>query len=184
MAATPLGLLDGPTPCAGWDVRTLMGHLLGTAERALGTAEGRATRGVPHVVTGIADADLAGTYAGLVGRIVRSFGGLRGDDPVRAPWGACTAARAVRGFTIETVTHGWDLAVATGAPADAPAGVAERCLETAGEIVPARLRGVMYDEAVQAAADASPTERLANLLGHGRPLTDPGEDPDRISSWP
>ncbi len=169
MLTTPARLLDRPTPCAEYDVRTLMGHLLGTAERGLGTAERRSTRHIPHVVTDVPDEGLAPTYAALSVRITSAWEQLSGDQVVRAPWGECIALDAARGFTVETVTHGWDLAVATGRPAEAPAGIAERCLLVAEAVVPDRLRGVMYAEAVPADGTASATERLANLLGHRRP---------------
>jgi Mycothiol maleylpyruvate isomerase N-terminal domain len=60
-AATP-GQMGAPTPCEEFTVRDLMGHLVGTARRSAGTVQGISTRHVPHVVTGIADGDLAATY--------------------------------------------------------------------------------------------------------------------------
>ncbi len=168
MASTPAQQLSRPTPCAEFDVRTLMGHLIGTAERGLATAEGRSTRGIPHVVSDVADGGLASAYAALGERIASAWRRLSGDDLVRAPWGECTALDAARGFTVETVTHGWDLAVATGRPSEAPAGIAERCLPVAENVIPHRLRGVMYDDPVPAHPTARATERLAHLLGHKR----------------
>lgn len=169
MASTPSDSLGRPTPCTEFDVRTLMGHLIGTAERGLRTAKRHGHRRVPHVVTGIPDHELAGTYAALVASIGSAWGQLTGDEPVMAPWGECTALEAARGFTVETVTHGWDLAVATGRPGHAPAGVAERCLLFAEAVVPDRLRGVMYDNPVPAGGTASATEQLARLLGRKHP---------------
>lgn len=75
---------------------------------------------------------------------------------------------AARGFTVETVTHGWDLAVATGRPAEAPEGIADRCLVFAASVIPDRLRGVMYDPPIAGGDTVSATERLAYLLGHSR----------------
>jgi uncharacterized protein (TIGR03086 family) len=166
--ATPPECLDLPTPCAEFDVRTLIGHLIGTAERGLGTAERRSTRHVPHVVADVRDEELGPTYAALATRAAAAWAGLSGDDPVQAPWGECPALDAARGYTIETLTHGWDLAVATGRPADGPSGVADRCLTFAESVVPERLRGVMYDTPIHPGHAASSTERLANLLGHQR----------------
>lgn len=168
MASTPPAQLGLPTPCAEYDVRTLMGHLVGTAERGLGTAERRSTSDVPHVVTDVADEELASTYAALAKRIGDAWAELSGDDHVRAPWGGSSALEAAQGYTVETVTHGWDLAVATGRASEAPDGVAARCLLVAEQVIPGRLRGVMYADSVAAEVAASATEQLANLLGHRR----------------
>jgi hypothetical protein len=79
---------------------------------------------------------------------------------------ACTAREALRGFTVETVTHGWDLAVATGQPREAPGQIADGCLLFASAVIPDRLRGVMYGKSAADSRDDSPTTRLAHFLGH------------------
>ncbi|GAA2528097.1 TIGR03086 family metal-binding protein [Winogradskya humida] len=168
MHATSAADLDRPTPCKDFTVRTLQGHLLGTAHRGLGTARGISTRAIPHVITDVPDAGPAATYAELAAEIRAAWLELTPDDQVTAPWGPCTALNAARGFTVETVTHGWDLAVATGQPSEAPDGIADRCLHHAATVIPDRLRGVMYADPVPAAATTSPTEQLAHLLGHDR----------------
>ncbi|MGH3382945.1 MAG: TIGR03086 family metal-binding protein [Nocardioidaceae bacterium] len=158
---------DLPTQCAEFTVRQLMGHLVGTAHRGLSTAMGTSTRHIPHVVTDVADDDLATTYSALTQQIEAAWTSRQGDDEVTAPWGVCSAQAAAHGFTVETVTHGWDLAVATSQPAQLEA-VAQRCLDTAGpQIVPERLRGVMYDPPRTTQEDSA-TARLAHLLGHQR----------------
>jgi uncharacterized protein (TIGR03086 family) len=164
MAATRPEQLDARTPCTDFDVRLLMGHLLGTAHRGLGTARRVPTRDVPHVITDVPDGRLASTYSRLAVSIRDAWSRLTPADEVTAPWGPCTALEAARGFTVETVTHGWDLAVATGQPYEAPAGIADRCLTYAASVIPDRLRGVMYDDPVLGGRSA--TERLAHLLGH------------------
>ncbi|BCJ33448.1 TIGR03086 family protein [Actinocatenispora thailandica] len=168
MAQTAAEQLGRPTPCTEFTVRALLGHLVGTARRGLGTADGTSTRGVPHVVTDVPDAELAAEYARLAARLGPAWSRRTGQQPVTAPWGRCSALDAVRGFTVETLTHGWDLAVATGQPADALEPVAQRCLALAPDVVPDRLRGVMYDEPVDSDATIPATERLARLLGHRR----------------
>ncbi len=168
MACTPSQQLSLPTPCAEYDVRNLMGHLIGTAERGLATAERRSTRPIPHVVTDVPDEKLAMTYASLAERIGNAWASLTRAELVRAPWGECSALEAAQGFTVETVTHGWDLTVATGRASDALDGVAARCLHVAESVIPSRLRGVMYADPVAADDTTSATEQLANLLGHRR----------------
>lgn len=57
--------LGAPTPCAAFDLRALLGHLVGTAERSLATAQARPTHSIPHVAADIADRDLAPRYLTL-----------------------------------------------------------------------------------------------------------------------
>lgn len=120
------------------------------------------------MITDVGDDKLAATYTALANEIREAWSQLAAADPVNAPWGPCTALEAARGFTVETVTHGWDLAVATGQRSEAPNGIAERCIGYATTVIPDRLRGVMYDAPVLGADTAPPTERLAHLLGHKR----------------
>jgi len=91
-------------------------------------AERSSTRDTPHVVTSVPDDDLAAAYADLASQVRRAWSLLHGTDRVTAPWGSCTALEAVRGFTVETITHGWDLAVAIGQPSDVLDVAAQRCL--------------------------------------------------------
>lgn len=126
-SSRPSNQLSLPTPCAEYDIRTLIGQVIGTAERGLGTAQGRSTRHIPHVVTDITDEKLAFTFADVTERVTAAWARLSGDEIVTASWGDCAALQAVQGYPVETATHGWDLAVATG-PSDAPPGVAERCV--------------------------------------------------------
>ena len=169
MSAVQATQLDAGTPCEEFDVRSLLGHLIGTAYRGLATARRIPAGNIPHVVTDIPDAQLASTYAALSASVRQAWSHLAAADTVVAPWGSCTALEAARGFTVETIAHGWDLAVATGRPSDAPDGIADRCLSYAADIIPDRLRGVMYDVPVATAGAVSTTEQLAHLLGHQRP---------------
>ena len=165
--ATHAGQLGARTPCADFDVRSLLGHLIGTAHRGLATARGSPAQGIAHVITDVSDGELASAYATLAASIREAWSPLAGTESLTAPWGTCTALEAARGFTVETVTHGWDLAIATGQPGDAPNGIADRCLAFAAAIIPDRLRGVMYDTPAPGEA-ISATEQLAHLLGHKR----------------
>lgn len=128
------------------------------------------------MITDVPDGELAPVYAALAASICEVWPPRGGAETVAAPWGPCTALEAARGFTLETVTHGWDLAVTTGQPSEAPNGIAGRCLASAAPIIPGRLRGVMYDAPVVTGDALSPTEELAHLLGHKRdaPTSLPG----------
>lgn len=82
----------------------------------------------------VADGDLAAAYGSLARDIRSLWQSASGGDRVTAPWGPCTALEALRGFTVETVTHGWDLAMATGQPSEATR-------PDRGPLSPVRFRG-------------------------------------------
>src|SRR3954469_12939969 len=87
----PAEATGAPTPCEDFDVRSLLGHLIGTAHRGIATARGIPLRDIPHVVTNVPDADLASTYARLAGSIRAAWTPLTAEDEVHASWGPCTA---------------------------------------------------------------------------------------------
>jgi uncharacterized protein (TIGR03086 family) len=157
-----------PTPCAGVDVRALVNHLVagnlhfaalvnGTARPdgdadhlgaepvaafGLAAAELRAALGRPGV--------LAGTYA--------------------LPFGSVPGAELARIRIVEHLGHGWDLARATGQPANFPEDVAERAIEAARRQLAARPEGragpgSAFGAQVPVPADAPAIDRLAGFLG-------------------
>jgi uncharacterized protein (TIGR03086 family) len=169
--AAPAGQMGAATPCADWDVRALLNHVIGTLWLAEGLFSDQAPR-YPMAPGGLPPGDLAG------------------DDPVAAYAEASAAALAaaavgdaltrmhvtplgempgpgLAGFTtLDILVHGWDLAKATGQPADLDGrlaahvlGFAEQALSTpesrAGRIGPA----------LAAPAGAPVTGRLVAFLG-------------------
>lgn len=166
MRAVPAYSLSQGTPCPEFSVRNLMGHLVGTAERGLATAQHRPTDLIPHVVTGVPDDALAARYLALAEHLQRAWSEVDPRDEVLAPWGQTTGDAAVWGFTIETLVHGWDLAVATGQPSEARSELVCPALDHAASTVPADNRRKSYAEVVASGRHAGPTEKLANWLGH------------------
>jgi hypothetical protein len=94
MARVPGGHLGFPTPCEGFDVRSLLGHLIGTAHRGLATARCVPSRGIPHVVTDVPDTELARTYAQLAVVIEEAWLPPAAADEGIAVRGPCTALEA------------------------------------------------------------------------------------------
>ncbi len=101
---------DRPTPCEGWTVRDLVGHVVGTQAMFLGFV-GRELGEIPSV-----DDDPVAAWSAA--RAV-----VQGDleDPERATagfegfQGPTTFEAAVNRFLcFDLVVHGWDLARATG----------------------------------------------------------------------
>jgi uncharacterized protein (TIGR03086 family) len=160
--------LDDPTPCEEFDVRTLLGHLVATVERARVIGEGGDPNTIPLVTTGVADDEWSIAYrrAADATRAVWADDALL-DTTVTAPWGRVPGGAAVFGYLNETLVHGWDLAVATGQPAEADPDLAGAALAVAQRAIPDTQRGgpVPFGPVVPPAEHAGPTERLANWSG-------------------
>lgn len=161
--------LNAQTPCSDFDVRALAGHLVATVDRARVIGEGGEVFSVPHVVIDVADDDWACAYKAAVEKMwpVWEPDGMLQRE-VSAPWGIIPGSAAIWGYLNETLVHGWDLAAATGQPAEADPEVAGAVLAIAELIIPDQPRGgqVPFFPAVDPAPGAGPTERLANWSGH------------------
>ena len=163
--------LTAPTPCAEFDVRALLGHLVATVERAKVIGEGGDPFSVPLVITGVGDGGWAEAYAEATAKMWSIWADDgRLDAEVTAPWGTIPGRTAMLGYLNETLVHGWDLTVATGQPSEADADLASAVLALAERIIPAEPRGghVPFAPPVKPAPDVGPTERLANWSGRRR----------------
>lgn len=160
-----------PTPCPDWNVRELVQHLtngnvifatIATGERAPGpiTAEERAVDWL--------GADPSAGFRATGKRMHDAFmtaGFLEGrfETPVM---GEQTGTTIVHMRMNELLIHGWDLARATGQPADLPEDLAEGALRMWQTRLADRPRQGMPFAAPQPVADAAPAiDRLAAFLG-------------------
>jgi uncharacterized protein (TIGR03086 family) len=83
------------------------------------------------------------------------------------PWGTVPGRGAVCSYVQEVLTHGWDLATATGQPTELDPELAEFALGIAHRFVPAEPRGakVPFGPVVLMPATAGAYARLAGWLG-------------------
>ena len=107
--------LDAPTPCEGWDVRTLLNHVLQVQcyfrDHALGK-EGGLTAEPPDLIGD----DPVGRAEAVRADMLRVYG----ED------GVLEQSGPMLGIAFSDVlVHGWDLARATGQDATMPAGLAD-----------------------------------------------------------
>lgn len=160
------------TPCPEFDVAQLIGHLYTGADRVRVMAEGGDALTVPFITElpagGIADGYRRRTVA------AQQAWSAHADlsSPVQAPWGTVPAAAAIGSYLSEALAHGWDLAVATGQPAEADPHLAEPALQAAQRGIPADVRGqIPFGPVIEPAADATPTERFVNWMGREIPFT-------------
>jgi uncharacterized protein (TIGR03086 family) len=166
-AITP-GLLSRPTPCRGWDLRTLLRHVnesLAALHEAAGAGRISAWPAAEEPA-----ADLAATFRDRARRLADAFAALRacadGGGRVVIIADRSTTLRAVAGLgAIEVAVHGWDISRACGPGRPIPAPLAERLLTIAPALVDGPGRDPLFAPPVTPAPDTGPSDRLAAFLG-------------------
>jgi uncharacterized protein (TIGR03086 family) len=154
-----------PTPCAQWDVRATLEHLIGATWMFTlvnqGQAVGEDDRGTGDddpVVVALTDA------AGAAVASWRAPGAFDGDRTY--PFGTFPADAAAMMNLSEVIVHTWDIATALGADAAIDPAVAEMLYRfyRPMSLDPYRAHGAFGAEVV-VDTDAPPAERLLALLG-------------------
>src|SRR6266540_1010835 len=106
--------LDDPTPCAEFDVRTLLGHMVGVLDRVAALGKG------DDIFSVSLEVDVADDgWPAAVADALADVRDVWADDsvlahPVQLPWIQGTGGAALRSWVNEVVVHTWDLAIATG----------------------------------------------------------------------
>ena len=132
----PASRWQAGTPCASWDARALVGHLvsgnLWAAELAAGgTIEDAAGRLGPDLAgQDLAGTDLAGSYEASARAAAEAFrrpGAL--DAPCAVSYGPVPGSVYAGHRFFDVFIHGWDLAIATGQDARLDAALVRACRE-------------------------------------------------------
>jgi uncharacterized protein (TIGR03086 family) len=158
------GEMSRSTPCAQWDLRTLLAHLsesmadleTGLRTGQLGLDPGQPPEPAPgdpvEILRDRAAELLCAAYCGGASGQFVAVGGL----PVPADVVACTGA-------VEIAVHGWDVAAARGSYCPIPATLATRLLVVCPLLIAGR-EG-LFAVPVEIPAQASPGDRLLGFLG-------------------
>jgi uncharacterized protein (TIGR03086 family) len=158
-----------PTPCADYDVRALLSHIVGGLTRIALVGEGADALAVAPVADGVADDGWAEAYRAASTRAARAWADDAAlDAMVTVPWGTVPGRVALAGYIQEILAHGWDLAVATGQPSEGDPELAAWTLAVARRILPPEPRGVPqvpFGPVVPAPPGAGPYAQLAAWLG-------------------
>ncbi|HEX6418685.1 MAG TPA: TIGR03086 family metal-binding protein [Acidimicrobiales bacterium] len=165
IAGAPAGAGGRPTPCPDYDVDALVRHLVGWVRSFEAAANGRTFEGDPSVVE-VGD-DPAARFRAAADSLVAGWR-THGFDREVAMMGGPQPAEIVFNMTVmEYLTHGWDLAVATGQPVPYTEGEAAEVLRRAEGTLPAQYRGASmpFGEVVAVPADAPAIDRLVAFMG-------------------
>jgi uncharacterized protein (TIGR03086 family) len=154
-----------PTPCSEWNVRDLVSHLVTGNRLFTGILTRTQPAGPPD--PGNPPASLVRAYQDSAPELAAAFGrpGVL-DEVFTVPFGTVPGAVALHLRLTEILVHGWDVARATGQPADFPVDVTEQELAFSrpmvGQIPPDRYP---FAPSLPAGAGAPAIDRLAALLG-------------------
>jgi uncharacterized protein (TIGR03086 family) len=154
---------DNRTPCTEWTVRDLLEHMVGVV-----TGIGGAAAGTPPQSGGAFELsdDPAGQFEAAAKASVAAWDADGVMDQIVDGGAGPMPGRILAGINLlDTATHTWDLATATGQPAALPDDVAAAALEVSGQIVSPEIRTGRFDAELPASPDATTTERLVAFLG-------------------
>jgi uncharacterized protein (TIGR03086 family) len=157
-------LLPGPTPCAGWDVRTLLAHL-GDSISVLDQSLAGPAAPHPDSQPGCG----ADPVAVLQRHAARLLAGCGAAGPAEhgVPAGGRALSANIVAVTgaLEITVHGWDIAVACGGARPVPPGLATVLLPVAQLLVPPRSRPGLFAGPVRVPVPACPGDQLVAFLG-------------------
>lgn len=167
VATTKADQFGDSTPCGDWDVRTLLNHIVagcvtfaaGGSGKKVSMSDGTDRLGDNHVAAyRQASGDAAAAF-NAPGAIDKNFTLPWGDTPGQVALGLAVADAAV---------HGWDLAKATGQPADIDDDIAEAVYGmTSSMMAPLGEypRGESFGEPVDVPDDAPIADKALAYLG-------------------
>ena len=156
-----------PTPCADWDVRAVVNHVIG-AMRMMATAIDKGSVDVEKLFT----SDLVGSDAPRsydeASKAAREAFGRPGvlEGTVDLPFGTFPTEFAAGLLTNDLLAHGWDVAKATDQRVDFDPQLTEACMAFCRQtFANPEIRGTEFAPEVKVPDDAPAIDRLVGYLG-------------------
>lgn len=159
--------LGQPTPCAAYDVRTLLAHLVAVLRKLEVVRHGGDMTQVDDPAT-----DLAGDEGDAFRRARAALEQAWQPDSALDPdytvaWGTMSGHDLLDAYAHEFTVHAWDLSQATGRDEKFDVNLAHAALDWYARNVPAEGRSEdgPFAPAVVVGSDADPYTRLAAFVG-------------------
>ena len=159
-------LLPRPTPCASWDLETLLDHLsdsIGVLHEAIVTA------GISPGPAQDCDGPGRDPVARLRGQAARLLGTCAATRPagslVAIGDRELTASMVAVTGAVEVSVHGWDIFVACGAARPVPPDLAAGLLPIAPLLIAPGTRPGLFADLVRLPGPAGPGDQLIAFLG-------------------
>ena len=146
--------LDRPTPCPGWDLRTLVLHLADAAD-GLAVLARTGELALPQPPRS-GDADPAAVARERLLALL---------DVLTSRAGSAESTAAARGGAVEVAAHGWDVATACGSARRMPPGLAGDLFAVASRLLAEGARPAVFAPPVDLPVTAGAEDRLVAFLG-------------------
>ena len=154
------------TPCEGLDVEALAAHLVQKVLIFGGVGGGATNDPDAFPLPDLERVAPIDAYRPAAARVRTAWSGTTLARTFDLPQGQLLGADLCHFFLLEVLGHGWDLAVATGQPADAGEVLADAGLAAAAAIGDEVLRSPgLMGPAVPVAADSPPMDRFVAAIG-------------------
>lgn len=163
VAGVTPGQMGNATPCAEWDLKALLSHTFGVVAGIGAAVSGSAPPAGKEIAL---EADLAGQFRGLADTTLAAWkaAGLEGETNIGA--GPMPRQAAIGINLLDTATHAWDIARATGQPEELPDDLAGLILGICQGIISDDVRKFAgFSPAATVGANATPTQQLVAFLG-------------------
>ena len=124
----PDGAWERSTPCADWDVRALVNHVVGENRWLVPLLDGATVADVGTDLDGdLLGDDPKGSWHESVGPALEAVEKTPLDQTVHLSFGDFPAEEYLWQLTADVLIHGWDLARATDQDESLPADLVEAC---------------------------------------------------------
>ena len=156
--------LNLSTPCEDWSVRTVIAHLVRGNENTAAVAEGRPRQPAP--IADVGD-DPKGAYRRSARAVKEAWqDAARLEEQYPTPLGSLPGRALLTLRLADNVTHGWDLAKASGQRPEYDDDVVQTAVAFAEtQLAGNRRPGGAFAPAVSVAEDLPAIDRLAAFLG-------------------
>ena len=156
-----------PTPCPDYDVRALVAHIVGYAQAFAAAANGETLPGDPGEYSADDLDEAAAAYRQAAQAMVTGWRTGGTDRMVRIVGGEVPGAMALDMTMIEYLTHGWDLATATGQSSPFTEDEAAEVLGRAEKSLTSQFRGEgkPFGPVIAVPTDAPAVDRMVGFMG-------------------
>jgi uncharacterized protein (TIGR03086 family) len=156
--------MTNATPCTEWDVQALLGHTLGVVAGIGGGVRGDEAPADKSSFV-LAD-DPAAQFRAIADGTLAAWRQADLDSEINIGAGPMPGTAALSINLLDTSTHAWDIARATGQPDELPEELASLVLGICQNFVTDELRGFAgFHPAVDVPDDSSTTAKLVAFLG-------------------